>query len=136
MATDLSTMGPLPPAQEQRGTRSDAARTAVRWAKVRYRQILQLLADRGGLCIFEVAAALTVQEQTSIHDHQISGRFGAMEHAELIEKAGLQRRTPSGCRAEVYQITLAGLAVLQDQPRGTSRGIARPAEAPSNPLQT
>jgi hypothetical protein len=134
MATDLSTLGPLPPEPYKTSTRHQAARVAARWARTRYRQILQLLADRGGLCIFEVARAISAQENATVHDHQISGRFGALEHAELIKKAGVKRCTPTGCQAEVYQITLAGLAVLKDQP--VTRASCPPSEPPSNALQT
>jgi hypothetical protein len=153
MPTDLSTMGPLPPSKRDESTRAAAGRTAARWSKVRYRQILQLLEERGGLCIFEIAAALSTPSAPSVpqslsasvppltvHDHQISGRFGALEHAGLIQKAGIQRPTPTGCKAEVYQLTLAGLAVLRDvgvPPSGGSNATQiTPLKDNSNPLRT
>ena len=90
-------------------TRGQALRTAAQSCGKRSRQILALLVD-GPQCIFEISAALTILTQTPIHDHQISGRFRALADGGLIEKSGTRRPTPTGCQAEVYQVTLAGLA--------------------------
>ena len=57
---------------------------------------------------------MLVSEGHVVHDHQISGRFRTLVDAGLIEKSGTQRKTPTGCQAEVYQITLAGIAVARE----------------------
>ncbi len=97
-------------------TRAAALRTSSRFMKSRYRQILALLANKP-LCIFEVAHQLSNDLQTTIHDHQISGRFGALVEGGLIQKSGVTRPTPTGCQAAEYQPTLAGLAVLAEASR-------------------
>ena len=112
-------------------TRGQALRRAAKFSKTRYRQILALLAD-GPQCIFELARALSFLTQTTIHDHQISGRFRALVDEGLIEKSGTRRPTPTGCHAEVYQITLAGLAVHME-----ANHLPDAAKmVPLNPLQT
>ncbi len=102
-----------PAAASQVPTRAAALRTSTRFMKSRYQQILQLLADKP-LCIFEVAHALSNALQTPIHDHQISGRFSALVDGGLIEKSGVTRPTPTGCQAMVYDISLAGKAILAE----------------------
>jgi hypothetical protein len=102
-------------------TRGRALRVAAKNVSQRGYQILALLAERGPLCIFEIAAALSnagilpaSSSPSPIFPHQISGRFIALVEAGLIEKTGHRRPTPTGCSAEVYTITLAGLAVHQE----------------------
>jgi hypothetical protein len=61
-------------------------------------QILDLLEERA-LAIFEIAALI------GVFDHQISGRFSALEADGYIRKTGERRRKPdTDCEAEVYEL--------------------------------
>lgn len=90
-------------------TRRAAGQTAARFAGERYRRILDHLHFFGPSCIFEVARGL------GCFAHQISGRFGELEKADLIRKAGQRRRTETGCEAEVYTLTTIGVAWVNEK---------------------
>jgi hypothetical protein len=86
-------------------TSQAAARVASRFARQRYRQILAALATQPH-CIFEVA------EIIGCLDHQISGRFGELVTAGLIDRTGARRAKPAtGCQCDEYRLTLIGEAV-------------------------
>lgn len=89
-------------------SREGAGTVAARYAKERYLQILLHLHIHGAACIFEIAAAL------GCFDHQISGRFSALTKDGLIFRDGSTRPTPTGCKADVYQISTVGLAVITE----------------------
>lgn len=90
-----------------------AGRVAARYARTRYRQILQHLRDKGPACIFEIAAALSdAPPGHQVFDHQISGRFSALEKDLLILRTGHTKPKPdTGCKCSLYQITTLGLAL-------------------------
>jgi hypothetical protein len=117
----------VPPRGAGEPTRTAALRTTARFMKGRYQEILQAIADspRGGLCIFEVAALLSAKHLTTIHDHQISGRFGTLEDAGLLVKSPATRPTATGCQATVYNVTLAGMAILQEAGATTENTAAQ-----------
>lgn len=100
------TGAPPAPASLFESTSQEAGHVAARFARQRYLQILAILRDRPA-CIFEIAGAI------GCHDHQISGRFGELVKANLIERTGLRRLKPeTGCSAEEYRITLIGIGVF------------------------
>jgi hypothetical protein len=125
MADNPDNLLPPPPAMPAPSlfdsTSIEAGRAAARTAGKRHLQILAILKERGGGCIFEVAAALsqasglTPQDPPlTVHDHQISGRFGELAAQGLIARTGIRRTKPAtGCHAEEYCITLLGLAALE-----------------------
>ncbi len=76
----------LPPAEPP--TRRQGLFAAARTAKARYRQITQLLEERGPLAGWEIAAALGCQL------HQVSGRLTEMRQLKLIENTGERRKNP------------------------------------------
>lgn len=79
-------------------TRRQAGDIAARFSSQRHRQILDTLAPHDQLTMFEVA------ERLKCFVHQISGRFGELEAAGLIEKTGYRRKNESGRECEVYRI--------------------------------
>jgi hypothetical protein len=80
----------------------EAGHVASRFAGIRYRQILAALNLRAA-CIFEIAQAISVQ------DHQISGRFGELVKAGLIDRTGIRRPKPGGrILCDEYRLTLFG----------------------------
>jgi hypothetical protein len=124
--------------QDRNVTRGAALRAASRVHSKRCLQILTLLATKP-LCIFETAALLGTPISRSassspyspiapplILPHQISGRFRELTDAGAIMKTGIRRPTPTGCTAEVYQITLAGIAILEESSRHAPRAVAPP----------
>jgi hypothetical protein len=126
-----------PPA-ESVDTRQHALRTTARFMKGRYQAILALLETRG-LCIFEVAQRLSAPNDSMTQSpndsivlpHQISGRFSALFDAGLIAKSPATRPTPTGCQAQVYELTLAGLAILHEARTPPSGADALDMPAPA-----
>ncbi len=80
-------------------TSSLAGAAAARGANGRRAQILASIEEHGPQAIFEVA------DRMGVFDHQISGRFSAMEADGFLRKTGERRRKPdTGCDAEVYDL--------------------------------
>ena len=89
-------------------TSGEAARVAAQGAGRRYHKILGVLV-KAPAAIFEVAQAISTPEH-QVHDHQISTRFVELVRAGFIRLTGERRVKPStGCRANVYSLTAAGL---------------------------
>lgn len=90
-------------------TSIEAGRAAAKISGQRCIEILGKLKEAGsdGLCIFEIALML------GLLDHKISGRFSQLEKRLAIRKTGRRRQKPdNGKSAEVYEITIDGLAIL------------------------
>jgi hypothetical protein len=68
--------------------RAEGLAAAGKTQRERYRQIRQLLTDRGPLAGWQIAQALGCQL------HQISGRLTEMREQKLIEKTGERRKNP------------------------------------------
>ena len=97
------------PLFDQLSTREHARQVSTKMTGRRYMQIVEVLARRGPLCIFEIA------EELGCFDHQISGRFGEMLKLDLIEKTGERRTKPAtGCPADVYAITSTGHKAIDE----------------------
>lgn len=134
---------PQPPDPEPNlfmSTSDQAAHTARKMSTRRYLEILTAL-SHGPACIFEIAAAL------ECHDHQISGRFGELVKALMIDRTGERlQKLATGCWCDQYRITMYGLAFLnqhspnaQDKPDTLAIAQAltpnlHPIEPPSNPI--
>ncbi len=81
-------------------TRDQGLAAAAKAQRERYRQIHQLLADRGPLAGWQIAQALGCQL------HQISGRLTEMRERKLIEKSGERRKNPrTDTSGEVVRLT-------------------------------
>lgn len=87
---------PAPPALT---TQQEGQIAAAKSAPERYRQILQLLAERGPLAGWQIAETLGCQL------HQISGRLSELRDQRVIENAGERRKNPrSGVGGEVVRL--------------------------------
>jgi DNA-binding Lrp family transcriptional regulator len=86
-------------------TSSLAGAAAARGANGRRAQILAAIEEHGPQSIFEVA------DRMGVFDHQISGRFSALEADGFLRKTGERRRKlDTHCDAEVYDL-------VRDRPR-------------------
>ncbi len=106
-----------------------AGETAAKLVGSRQSRIMQLLHDRGGMTIFEVAGTLRV------FDHQISGRFSELERRGKIRKSGQRRRKPdTTCECEVYVLCEDASDKAATPPRGDLLGypdtVVVPGEGP------
>lgn len=80
-------------------TSAAAGAIAARCSGQRYARILQILADRGPLTLFELAAEM------GVFDHQISGRITELKRDGWIEPTGETRIKPgTGASAQVLRL--------------------------------
>jgi predicted ArsR family transcriptional regulator len=83
------------------GTRHAAGQAAARTSGKRRTWIKQLLADRGPMTCFELAAEM------NLHDHQISGRITDLLKDGEIERTGQTKRKPeTGCLCDIYRLVI------------------------------
>jgi len=94
---DLFDLLPPPAA---RSTQQEGLVAGRRSSAERYRQIADLLKERGPLAGWQIAGALGCQL------HQVSGRLTEMREMKLIEKTGERNKNPrSGVSGEVVRLT-------------------------------
>lgn len=92
--------GPLfsPPTWDCTQTSRRAGAVAAKYSSTRYRQIVQLLAERP-MTLWELAGRI------GCFDHQISGRITDLLKAGRIERTGETRPNPAtNCAAAVYRL--------------------------------